>query len=263
MKSACCENDLRNIFLSLLLALFFVALVLIFTDKVAAALLILFATHLLLLFAQLNPSVQWLGPVVTSFRTDKKEIWLTIDDGPDPDETPIVLDMLDKYQAKATFFVIGVQAKAHPDIIQLIVERGHQVANHTMGHPEQTFWSLCKRRLGKEVEDCSRVIAEITGQKPVLFRAPVGHKPWSLHAVLRSEALPLIAWSARGYDGVSTDNKGIVRRIEKQIQPGAIVLLHEGRGTLTASLGVLLASFSEQNYRCVLPRPESFVCGRR
>jgi len=263
MKAVDSECDLRKYFLSLLLVLIFVVIILLFVNKLAAGLLILFATHLLLLFAQLNPSVQWLGPVVTSFKTDKNEVWLTIDDGPDADETLLILDLLDEYHAKATFFVIGSRAKADPEIVREIVKRGHQVANHTMNHPERSFWSLSQRRLEKEIADCSELIAEINGQKPVLFRAPVGHKPWSLHPILQRAGLPLIAWTARGYDGLSTDSEGIVRRIQKQLRPGAIILLHEGRGTLVASLGELLPDLSKRDYRCILPEPKSFVRGRR
>ncbi len=263
MKWGCCGGRKRKVFIGLLTGLCLTAIVVLLAGKIFTGLSIIFASHLLLLYAQLNPVVQWLGPVVTRFRTDKKEIWLTIDDGPDPEETPVILKLLDEHQAKATFFVIGNRAKNNPSIVRQIVERGHQVANHSMNHPERSFWCLPKRQLEREIADCSEVISELSGAPPELFRAPVGHKPWSLHSVLRKEGLPLIAWTARGFDGVSTDSERIVHRIQKHIKPGAIVLLHEGKGTLSETLGELLADLSDENYCCVLPAPDSFICGRR
>lgn len=263
MNGRCCEKFTRRVFIGLLVFLLLVALLALFAGYVLTALLIAIASHGLLLYAQLNPTSQWLGPVVTCFKSEGREIWLTLDDGPDPIETPLVLDLLDAHQAKATFFVIGGQAAAHPELVAQMVERGHQVGNHSMNHPEKRFWCLFRGQLEKEIDDCSSSIEKITGKEPLYFRAPVGHKPWSLHTVLNKKNLPLIAWSARGFDGVSGDSERIVQRIKQRIQPGAIILLHEGKGTLSETLSKVLAELADKDYRCVLPSPESFVCGRR
>lgn len=256
-------NDLRTFFICLLIGIGLAVIALLFMGEVIAGLLLAFAGHMLLLYARLKPASQLLGSVVTNFQTDEEEVWLTIDDGPDEKGTPIVLDLLDEYQAKATFFIIGHHATANPELVRQILERGHHIGNHTMSHPESRFWCLFKGRVEREIDDCSIVIEEITGARPHLFRAPVGHKPWSLHTVLRKLDLPLIGWTARGFDGVSTDSDRIVRRIEKDIAPGSIILLHEGRGTLPDTLGKILPDLLAKNYRCVLPLPDSFVCGRR
>lgn len=256
-------NALRPLFICLLTSFGLAVVVMLYSGNVIAGLLLAFVGHMLLLYATLKPASQLLGPVVTSFQTDEKEVWLTIDDGPDEKGTSIILDLLDEYQAKATFFIIGQHAKAKPDLVLQILERGHHIGNHTMSHPESRFWCLFKGRVEREIDDCSNVIEEITGARPHSFRAPVGHKPWSLHTVLRKLDLPLIGWTARGFDGVSADSERIVRRIEKDIAPGSIILLHEGRGTLPDTLGKILSGLSAKNYRCVLPSPDSFVCGRR
>ncbi|NOY00938.1 MAG: polysaccharide deacetylase family protein [Verrucomicrobia bacterium] len=253
----------RTIFISLLTGSALCALALFFSGEWVLGLLWAFATHMLLLYATLKPSSQWLGPVVTSFQTEKQEVWLTIDDGPDPEETPAVLDLLDRHQAKASFFMVGQQVKAHPDLARLILERGHNIGNHTMNHLEGRFWSLFRGRIEVEINDCSAIIKEVTGVRPQLFRAPVGHKPWPLDKVLQKLKLPLIGWTARGFDGVSKNSDQIVRRIQTHIAPGAIILLHEGRGTLPDTLDKILLGLSDEAYRCVLPSPESFVCGRR
>lgn len=256
-------KSLRPFFICVLTGFALTAVALLISGELIGGLLAAFSGHMLLLYATLRPSSQLLGPVVTRFQSDAQEVWLTIDDGPDETETPIILDLLDEHQAKATFFVIGRQAKASPDLVSLILERGHHIGNHTMNHPEARFWGLFRGRVESEIDDCSAIITEIADARPHLFRAPVGHKPWSLHPVLKGLKLPLIAWTARGFDGVSTDSDRIVRRIQEHIAPGAIILLHEGRGTLPGTLDKILSSLSDENYRCILPSPDSFLCGRR
>ena len=263
MKSYRYGYHLRSVFIYLLACFFLTAIVLLSLGENLASLIAAFSGHMLLLYATLKPSSQLTGSVVTSFHTSEKEVWLTIDDGPDAEETPVVLDLLDEHQAKATFFVIGRHAKANPELVRLILERGHNIGNHTMNHLEGRFWCLSRRRIESEVDDGSAIITEITGTSPQLFRAPVGHKPWSLHPVLRERRLPLIGWTARGFDGVSKDSDRIVDRIQKHIAPGAIILLHEGRGTLPDTLNKILSDLAARNYSCVLPSPASFVCGRR
>lgn len=253
----------RRGFFFLLYLLLFLGLAAFFIGYWKLALLLLVFSHGCLLFAQLHPSTQWLGPVVTHFATQKNELWLTIDDGPTPGETLRVLDVLDQYHAKATFFVIAAKAKNHPEIIKQIIERGHQVANHSLSHLESHFWCLSSRMVTKEVNEASALLVKLTGTQPLYFRAPVGHKPLALHATLAKASLPLIGWTARGFDGVLKDSEQIVARITKQIKPGTIVLLHEGRDTLVDSLNQLLTEWRRQDYRCVLPPPESFLCGRR
>ena len=93
-----------------------------FTGHWFVAIGVLFIAHAFLLIGTLVPNCTWLGPIVTSFPTDKKEVWLTIDDGPDPHDTPMILDLLDEYNAKATFFVIGKKAKTHPELIDEILQ---------------------------------------------------------------------------------------------------------------------------------------------
>src|SRR5882757_7713989 len=82
----------------------------------------------------------WFGPVVTRFATPRREVWLTIDDGPDPEDTPQLLTLLATHDAHATFFVIGERAAAHPALIRAITDAGHEVAHHTYTHPLRTFW---------------------------------------------------------------------------------------------------------------------------
>src|SRR5436190_20754178 len=90
----------------------------------------IFLSHVLLLYATLVANCQWFGPVMRSFETTVREVWLTIDDGPSPAHTLTILDLLDRFDARATFFVIGKNAEQYPHLITAILTRGHEIANH-------------------------------------------------------------------------------------------------------------------------------------
>src|SRR3954453_17095595 len=100
----------------------------------------LFFSHLLLLYATLVPNCQWWGPVVRRFETSERAVWITIDDGPSPAHPVGMLEVLERFDARATFFVIGQAAEQHPHLITEILTRGHAVGNHTQTHPRGTFW---------------------------------------------------------------------------------------------------------------------------
>lgn len=175
--------------------------------------------------AVLRPSCQWLGPV--RCRTDGDEILITIDDGPDPHDTPRLLDLLDRHQTKAVFFMIGEKVEAHPDLAREVLRRGHEIGNHTMHHPQATFWCAGPTRTRREIAGCQEVIERITGYKPRLFRAPVGQRNLFTHPVAAALGLEVMAWSRRGFDAVETDAEKVIERIVTKLSPGDIVLVHE------------------------------------
>lgn len=189
----------------------------------------IFAVHMLTLWATLWPRCRWWGPQLLEMDTAEKEVWLTIDDGPDPEDTPVLLDALDAHGAKATFFLIGEKAARWPELAREIARRGHMVGNHTMTHPQYAFWRLGPRALARELDLASSTLRDILGEEPALFRAPAGMRNFFLHPLLRARGLPLIGWSARGLDGHDTDRERILRRVLRGVRPGAILLLHEGK----------------------------------
>jgi peptidoglycan/xylan/chitin deacetylase (PgdA/CDA1 family) len=215
---------------------------------------VLFLSHMLILFPTLIANCQWWGPVVTHFATTEREVWLTIDDGPDPIHTPRMLEILQRFEAQATFFVIGEQAAKFPNELEAIRSAAQQVANHTWSHPSGTFWCLPPARIASEI-DQGRVPAPH-------FRSPAGMKNFFVHPVLARRELRLIGWTVRGLDTVSNDPEAVARRIMRRVKPGAILLLHEGHRTATnpdfhpRCLEATLTALTKANYRCVLPRPE-------
>jgi len=176
-------------------------------------------------YLTLSPTTRLLGPVTTHWRGDA--MLLTLDDGPHPDTTPALLDLLDRHGVKAVFFVIGDRVKQWPELAREIVRRGHTIGNHSETHPSGRFWILGPRGTWREVAGCQQTLREITGESPQWFRAPVGHYNTFTHPALDELDLRLMSWSCRGFDTVDPNVPRVLRRMADDVKPGAIVLLHE------------------------------------
>src|SRR5581483_3247791 len=187
------------------------------------------ATKFLIVFPAVRANCLWFGPVVTRFCTREKAVWLTFDDGPYPEDTLQLLALLKIHNAHATFFVIGRQVQRYPELARAILRDGHTLANHTQTHPVLFFWSFFKTRLTREIDQCNKALREATGEQPRWFRAPAGMANMFLHFLMCDRKIKLIGWSARGFDGLFQNTEAMANRICNSIQPGAIILLHEGR----------------------------------
>lgn len=225
-----------------------------------AAIGVLALSHALIIYPTFRPNVQWFGPVVTHFATSKKEIWLTVDDGPTED-TGEVLDLFAKHEVKATFFVKGVLARQHPERVRAILDRGHSVANHSMNHPAGSFWCLPPGRIGSEIDECNRAIEKVSGKAPTWFRAPVGNKNPFVHPQLARRGMRLVGWTARGFDAVVSDVEHVVSRVLPSTNPGAIVLLHQGRDHSLRVLERVIVELQAQGYSFVVPDDSQLRCG--
>ncbi len=199
-------------------------------------------------WAILNPGCQWLGPVCRT--TSPDEILITIDDGPDPHDTPRLLDLLDLHGATAIFFMIGEKVRAHPELAREVVRRGHDIGNHTLTHPAASFWCAGPWRTRREIADCQRVIEDVTGSTPTWFRAPVGHRNLFTHPIANALGLQVMAWNRRGFDAVEKDPGKVLGRILPDLTRGDIVLLHEATPIAAEVLeGVLGRLFLESAIR--------------
>ena len=214
------------------------------------------AVAFVFLYPTLRPNTAWMGPVVTRFRTDRREVWLTIDDGPDPEQTPQILALLARHGAKATFFVIGERAHRHPELVEAIVRAGHTVGNHTFSHPAKSWWIVQPTRVAREIDSCTVALGQHSSG---LFRAPVGMANSFVFSALRRRGMELIGWSARGFDAIEADPEKVVGRIWKGIAPGAIVLLHEGYPGNPEGLALLLDRLAVEGYGCIVPEREQYV----
>ncbi|MEO5913558.1 MAG: polysaccharide deacetylase family protein [Luteolibacter sp.] len=192
-----------------------------------------------LCWAVLNPYCQWLGPVYRT--TSRDEILITIDDGPDPHDTPLLLDLLDRHETKAIFFMIGEKVRAHPEFAREVIRRGHDIGNHTLTHPAGSFWCASPWRTWREIAGGQQAIEETVGKKPRLFRAPVGHRNLFTHPVAKVLGLEVMAWNRRGYDAVEKDAGKVLARILPDLTNGDIVLLHEATPIAAEVLAGVLA----------------------
>jgi len=165
----------------------------------------------------------------------------------------VILKLLKKHGVKATFFVIGKKADEYPDLIRQIHAEGHQLGNHTWSHPQSTFWCAGPWRTQREIVRCQDSIKNIIGVAPKVFRAPVGHHNFFVHAVLKLCGLRLIGWSSRGFDGVSQNADEVVNRILKSLQPGGIVLAHEDSAIAEEVAEAILSQVHERGWSFVNP----------
>lgn len=194
------------------------------------------ANHALLTAAGLWPRSTLLGRnlrTLSAAARDARQIAITIDDGPNPDVTPAVLDILDAGEATATFFCIGQAVQAHPALAREIVRRGHCIENHSYAHRHH-FSIMGMGQLRREISMAQRAIADATGTLPRFFRAPAGLRSPLLDPVLQSLDLTLVSWTRRGYDTVTSDPTKVLQRLENKIAAADILLLHDGHCAKTA-----------------------------
>src|SRR5690606_22357326 len=233
----------------------------------AVGLPLMLATHAVAWWGVLAPNSPLYGPVLSrlsaqaraaSTGTDRDNggngVWLTIDDGPS-DDTVAVLDLLDAHGAQATFFLVGDRAAARPELVREIVRRGHGIGNHSRSHPQAWFWALGPRRMRREIDQAQGQIAAITGHSPRWFRAVVGHTNPFVHAPLRDAGLARVAWRTRGFDAVRSEVARVVSRSERELAPGAIVLLQGGapHGGSVEMIGARLRRLDALGYSAVVP----------
>ena len=162
----------------------------------------LLINHAVITTAGLLPRSTLLGPNLTRLpaaATALREVAITIDDGPDPEVTPQVLDLLDAAGAKATFFCIGWRARENPALLREIVARGHQVENHGDSH-SKAFAFFGPGRMAADIAAGQATLAAITGQTPRYFRATAGLRNPFLDPVLHRLGIRLAAWTRRPYD---------------------------------------------------------------
>lgn len=183
-----------------------------------------------LVIAGLLPRSKLLGPNITRLPDEaaqRGEVAVTIDDGPDPEVTPQVLDILDRHHAKATFFCIAKFALQHPELCREIVRRGHAIENHSLSH--QWYFSLLGPwSIHREVHQAQLVLGEICGQTPRFFRPTAGLRNPELEPVLAHCGLRLCTWSRRGFDTRVSDTDAVLNRLMHELKGGDILLLHDG-----------------------------------
>lgn len=208
--------------------------------------------HAVITLGSLWPRSRWMGPNLVRLPAAaraRREVALTIDDGPDPEVTPRVLDALDALQEtgstgiRATFFCIASRARRHPALLREIARRGHSVQNHSHDHAVW-FSTFGYAALDREVATAQATLADILGEAPAFFRAPAGLRNPFLPIVLARHGLSLVSWTRRGFDTVRGDAPRVLASLADGLAAGDILLLHDGHAARDAAgqpvlLGVL------------------------
>jgi len=189
--------------------------------------LALLACNHAVLVALMHPRSSQLGPNLVRLPASmSRSVALTFDDGPDPEVTPRVLDLLERHGATASFFVIGEKAARHGALLREMRRRGHTVENHTYRHAG-TFALRGPLALRREIARAQHTIADAVGIAPRFFRAPMGLRSPLLDPVLALEGLHLVSWTRRGYDGRVGDPERVLDRLSRGLAGRDILLLHD------------------------------------
>lgn len=192
------------------------------------------ASHAVMATAGLWPRSALLGPNWTRLPEHVgSRIAITIDDGPDPEVTPRVLDLLDRYDTQATFFCIGELALRHPSVVRAIVARGHAVENHSQHHRHH-FSLMGLRAMRREIEAAQQTLSGLTGEPPLFFRAPAGLRNPFLEPALCGLGLQLASWTRRGFDTRARDAELVAGRLLRDLAARDILLLHDGNAARDA-----------------------------
>ncbi|WP_234405516.1 polysaccharide deacetylase family protein [Paenibacillus sp. IHBB 10380] len=192
--------------------------------------------------------------IIKKVQTDHRWIAFTFDDGPDPQETNEILDVLKQYHAKATFFVVGEQATKYPDIVRREVSEGHELANHTYSHTD--FKHLSKEEVKEEIVKSENEILSITGQQTILFRPPGGYCNDLIMKTAEQLGYTVILWTwyQDSKDWSKPGVHQIVNRVVSNAHSGDIVLFHDrisGKSQTVKALKVILPELQEQGYSFV------------
>ena len=154
-----------------------------------------------------------------------KKIALTFDDGPHPRYTPQILDILDKYGIKATFFAIGINADRYPDTMEMVINRGHEIGNHTYTHPHVD--RLDASTLYDEIEKCENALFNHTDCKTKLFRPPEGMIDGYVKSVIKQLDYKVILWDIDTMDWAHTPPEEIADKVISKVSSGDIILMHD------------------------------------
>jgi peptidoglycan/xylan/chitin deacetylase (PgdA/CDA1 family) len=182
----------------------------------------------------------------------RKAVYLTFDDGPTPEITSWVLNQLDQYQAKATFFCIGKNVTAHPDLCLQIKAQGHQIGNHTQTH--RNGWATSTSDYLADFEDCQKTLHSAVNEEVKLFRPPYGKIGLRAYSNIKKQGYKIVMWDILSADFDSETNaEQCLANVLNNIESGSIVVFHDSQkcfANLQYVLPKTLEFLKGNNYCC-------------
>lgn len=211
----------------------------------------------LLRYSAVSPRSQLFGATFTSNGRHGKRLALTFDDGPNDRHTLALLEVLDKYGVKATFFMIGRYVAARPEIALAVARAGHVIGNHTATHPSLIFCSDDQVRA--QLLACREALEHAVGEHSTLFRPPYGYRRPQVLKIAGELGFSTVMWSVMSYDWQPSPAWKIEARVARQIRGGDVVVLHDGgprglgadRAQTIAATDAIVRHYREQGFSFV------------
>lgn len=180
--------------------------------------------------------------------TTEKIVYLSFDDGPHPVQTPKILDTLNAYQAKACFFCIGENIKGNEQLLRRIDKEGHLIGNHSFSHTS-FFPVLSKSKMNEDLAKCDDLLFNVLDKHTKLFRPPFGVTNPRIARVVKERGYRVIGWNIRTFDTQTKDIDKVIRRIDRHLKPGSIILLHDRLEYSAEMLQQILQHLSKKGYK--------------
>lgn len=212
---------------------------------IAAALLIFIALALFITNSVALGEGSRLLPIY-SVETDEKKAAITFNCAWSAEDIPEILGILEKYDAKATFFVLGQWARDNPDALRMIADSGHEIGNHSNTHPDMA--SLKKEDILREISRCSESISEICNADSVLFRPPSGSYSSALIETAAEMGYMTVQWDTDSRDWKDLSAEEMIDSVTKNVRKGSIILFHCGKENTLSALPEILEILSNRGF---------------
>ena len=201
-----------------------------------------------------SSTIIWRHDIIHRVPTNTKLAALTFDDGPYPEYTPKILDVLKQYNVKATFFMIGKEMQQHPDIVKRVIAEGHTIGNHTYSHP-RNLEKLSSEKVKDELEKCEKIIEQFTEKRTHLFRPPRGMINGDVARITDEEGYWTILWTVSADHHDAPTPVDMATRVKTLMKPGGIILAHDGtfksRWKDVAATPLIIQELRKQGYKFV------------
>lgn len=191
--------------------------------------------------------------MINEIHTSQRVVAITFDDGPNSVYTPQVLEIFSKAKGKATFFMIGEQMRNHPEVVKQVVDQGHEIGNHTFTHPKLSKLSINDSL--EEIEQTEKLIEEMTGRKPIVFRPPFLDYNQDTLSILQQKGYSMIgAINLEAQDWVQPGVEHILEKSRDVVKNGGILIFHDGYGDRSQTIEavrILVSELTSQDYQLV------------